>query len=118
VYDVITGLRTSPIVEKPPVAAGGPSEVAGGADSEVEGNREDVNEGSVDSVENLDGSRGREDDPTLLAGGSDENELRFWAATVPRRVNEEHSTEKGDARNMVGERGRPRAAARTLDAII
>ena len=117
-YDVITGLRTSPILEKLPVATGGPSEVGGGADSEVEGNREDVNEGSVDSVENLDGSRGREDDPTLLAGGSDESELRFWAATAPRRVNEEHSAEKGDARNMVGERRRPLAAARMLDATI
>jgi hypothetical protein len=93
VYDVITGLSTSPIVEKPPVATGGPSE--------VDGDRGDVNEGSVDSEENLDGSRGRKDDTTLLSGGSDESKLGFWAPTAPRRVNEEHSAEKGNARNMV-----------------
>ena len=102
VYDVITGLRTSPIVEKPPVATGGPSEVGGGADSEVEGNREDVNEDSVDSEEeSLDGSRGREDATTLLGGGSDESKFGFWAATAPRMVSKEHSTENSGGRNMV-----------------
>jgi len=95
VYDVITGLRTFPIVEKSPVAMGGSSEVAGGAGSEVEENPKDVDEGLVDS----------EDDTTLLAGGwtTDEGEFGPCAPTAPRRVNKEHRAEKEDARNIDGE---------------
>jgi len=99
VHDVIAGLRTFPIVEKPPVAVGGPDEVneTGG---EVNEYPRDVDEGSA-------GKEGREDDTMLLAGGpmADGNGLELWAFTLPRRVNKEHSVEKDDARNMVGGRG-------------
>ena len=104
VHDVIAGLRTFPIVEKPPVATGGPGEVndTGG---EVNEYPRDVNEGSVGSEENLDGKEDREDGTGLLAGGpmADGSELELWAPTLPRRVNKEHRVERDDARNMVGE---------------
>ena len=105
VHDVISGLRTFPIVEKSPVATGGPDEVndAGG---EVNEYPRDVDEGPVGSEENSDGKEDREDGPDtrLLAGGpmTDGSELELWAPTLPRRVNKEHSVEKDDARNMVG----------------
>ena len=90
VYDVITGLRTFPIVEKPPVATGGSSDVA-------EGTGNEVNEDPID-VDS-------EDDTTLLAEGSttDEGQLELCAPTAPRRVNREHRVEKEDARNIDGE---------------
>jgi len=101
VYDVITGMRTFPSVEKPPVATGGSSEVADDTGSEVkeyprdDEEPRDVDEGPVDS----------EGDTTLLAGGStvDEDEFELCAPAVPRRVSKEHSVEKEDARNINGE---------------
>ena len=95
VYDVITGLRTFPIVEKPPLATGGPNEVPDEAGSEVTEDPRAVDEGHVDS----------EYDPMLLAGGpmADEGKLELCALTAPRRVNKEHSVEKEDARNIDGE---------------
>jgi len=77
VHDVIAGLRTFPIVEKPPVATGGPDEVndTGGEVSEYP---RDVDEGSVGSEEDPDD---KEDgsDTRLLAGGpmADGSELEF-----------------------------------------
>jgi len=96
VHDVIAGLRTFPIVEKPPVATGGSGEV-----NEYPG---DVNEGSVGSEENLGGKEDREDGTGLLAGSpmADGSELELWAPTLPRRVNKEHNVKRDDARNMVG----------------
>ena len=78
VYDIITGLRTFPSVEKSPVATGGSSEVVDDTGSEVRVCPRDDDEGPVDS----------EDDTTLLAGGStaDEGRLELCAPTVPRRV--------------------------------
>ena len=95
VYDVITGLRTFPSVEKLPVTTGGSSEVADETGSEVREYPREVDEGPVDS----------EDDGTLLAGGSraDEGRLELCAPTIPRRVSKEHSVEKEEARNIGGE---------------
>ena len=118
-HDVIAGLRTFPIVEKPPVATGGPGEVndAGGEVNEYPG---DVDEGSVGSEENLDGKEDREDGAGLLSGGptTDGSELEVWAPTLPKRVNKEHSVEKDDARNMVGGARQSRTVTRALDVII
>jgi len=70
VHDVIAGLRTFPIVEKPPVATGGPDEV-----------NDTVDEGSVGSEEDPDDKEDGEDgsDTRLLAGGpmADGSELEF-----------------------------------------
>ena len=119
VRDVIVGLRTFPITEKPLVATGGPDEVndVGG---EVKEDPRDVGEGSVGSEENSDDEEDKEDGTMLLAGGLmvDENKSKLWASTLLRRVNREHSVEKEDARNMVGEGGQSRATARALDTII
>ena len=95
VYDVITGFRTFPIVEKPPVATGGPSEVTEDAGNEVMEYPRDVDEGPADS----------EDDIMLLAGGpaTDEGGLELCAPTAPRRVSNEHRAEKEDASNIDGE---------------
>jgi len=94
VYGVITGLRTFPIVEKPPLARGDPKEVPDDAGSEVVVGPGNVDESHVDG-----------DDTTLLAGGStaDEGKVELLALTEPRRVNKEHSVEKEDARNIDGE---------------
>ena len=102
VYDVIVGLRTFPICEKP--LAGKVSDDAG---SEVKVPRY-VDEGSVDSEEKPGGGRDEEGDTTLPGGGSTvgEGEFGFWAPTVPKRASKEYSTEK-DPRNMVGEGRRP-----------
>lgn len=54
VYDVIGGLRTLPIVKKPPDAAGGSSEVAGDGEGEVVEYPMDMDEATVDN-ELLDG---------------------------------------------------------------
>ena len=121
VHDVISGLRTFPIVEKPLVATGGPDEVndTGG---EVNEYPRDVDEGPVGSEENSDGKEDREDGPDtrLLAGGpmTDGSELELWAPTLPMRVNKEHSVEKDDARNMVGGATQSRTVTRALDVII
>ena len=119
VHDVIAGLRTFPIVEKSPVATGGPSEVndTGG---EVDEYPRDVDEGSVGSEENLDGKEDKEDCAGLLAGGpmADGSELGLWAPTLPRRVNKEHRVERDDARNMVGGARQSQTVTRALDAII
>ena len=119
VHDVIAGLRTFPIVEKPPVATGGPDEV-NDAGSEVDEYPRDVDDGSAGSEENVDGKEDREDGTELLAGGpmAGGSELEFWASTPPRRINKEHSVEKGDARNMVGEARQSRTVTRALDVII
>ena len=112
-------MRTFPIVEKPPVATGGPSEVddVGGEVNEYPG---DVDESSVSSEENLDGKEDGEDGAGLLAGGpmADGSELELWAPTLPRRVNKEHRVERDDARNMVGEARQSRIVTRALDVII
>ena len=76
VYDVIVGLRTFPIIEKPLAATGC-------AGSEVE---EDT---------------GYVDDTGVVDEGMVDSEGEDWAWTAPRRVNKEHSA--GGARNMVEE---------------
>ena len=112
VYDVIVGLRTSPIIEKPLAAAGG-------AGSEVEEDTGYADEGTADNGgEDPDGGGDREDDTLLLAGGSDERKVEFWAWTAARKVNKEHRAEKGGASNMVRVGGQPWALARALDMII
>lgn len=119
-YDVIVGLRTFPIVEKPLVATGGPSEVDD-AGNEVKEDPGYVDEGSVDNdEENWDGGGEKEDDTTLLAGDSivGGDELKLWAPTVPRRVIKEHRAEKEDTRNMVGEGREPWAMAIASDVVI
>jgi len=92
VYGVIAGLRTLPIVEKPPLATGSPNEVPDDTGSDVMEDPRDVDEGHVDS----------EDDTTLLVGGStaDEGELELCAPTAPMSVSKEHSAEKEDSRNI------------------
>jgi len=120
VYDVIVGLRTFPILENPLVATGGPSEVDD-ADNEVKGDPGYVDEGSVDrEEENWDSGGDKEDDTTLLAEGSmvGGGELKLWAPTLPRRVNKEHSAEKEDARNIVGEGRESWAMAMASDVVI
>ena len=96
VYDVITGLRTFPIVEKPSLATGSPNGVPDDAGSEVMEGCRGVEEGQVDN----------EDDTTLLAGGSTSDEGKR-APTAPRRASKEHNVEKEDARNIGGEGRRP-----------
>ena len=110
VYDVIVGTRTLPIVEKPLPAACGPGAVNDGGSVGKE-DPGDVDDGSSGGEENWDG-KGR--DPTLPAGGqvADERELRLRASRLPRMVNKEHSVERENARNMVGEEGRSRKKAR------
>ena len=95
VHDVMTGLRTFPIVEYPLVATGGPGDVNDGG-SEVKEDPRYVDEGSVGSEENSDGNEDKEDDTLLPAGGpvADGDKLGLWASTLPRRVNKEHSVEK------------------------
>jgi hypothetical protein len=44
--------------------------------------------------------------------------LGVWASTLPRRINEEHSAEKEDARNIVEEGRRFRTMVRASDVII
>ena len=116
---MIAGLRTFPIVEKPPVATGSPDEVDD-AGSEVNEYPGDVDDGSAGSEESVDGKEDKEDGTELLAGGpvADGSELELWASTLPRRINKEHSVEKDDARNMVGEARQSRTVARALDVII
>ena len=117
VYDVIVGLRTSPIIEKPLAAAGGTGGEVGEDTGYVDDTR-DVDEGTADNGgEDSDGGD-REDGTLLLAGGSDEKRVEFWAWTAARKVNKEHRTEKGGASNMVGVGGQPWALARALDVII
>ena len=91
VHDVITGLRTFPIVEKPLVATGGFGEV------------DDVGSGVK---EDPDGKEAEEDVIVLRA------------STLPKRVNKEHNAEKEDTRNMVWEGRQSRTMARALNVII